>query len=96
MPKGIPTSGTRKAGAGRKTGPKTETVAFRIPVGHKNRITIMIRNYLKELKTKPTEYMYPYSELIRDLLQTLGDTPKAQYEALKALIEKMKELKASK
>ncbi len=55
MPKGIPKSGKRKPGAGRKTGPKTETVAFRIPIGHKNRVTIMIRNYLKELKAKPTE-----------------------------------------
>jgi len=39
--------------------------------------------------------MMPYVVLIRELIETLGDTPKAQYEALKALIEKMKELKAS-
>lgn len=34
--------------------------------------------------------MIPYSELIRELLETLGDTPKAQYQALKKLIEDSK------
>lgn len=37
--------------------------------------------------------MIPYSELIKELLQTLGDTPKAQYEELKKLIESSKQSK---
>ncbi len=52
MPKGIPKVGPRKPGAGRKqseTGPTT-TIAFRVPVSHENRIKVMVRNYLNELK----------------------------------------------
>jgi hypothetical protein len=52
MPKGIPKSGSRNPGAGRKAkyeGP-TETIAFRVPVSHKARITVIVRNYLKEIK----------------------------------------------
>jgi hypothetical protein len=35
--------------------------------------------------------MIAYSELIRELFQPLGDTPKAQFEALKAILQKTKE-----
>ena len=52
MPKGIPKSGFRNPGAGRKAkyeGP-TETIAFRVPVSHKGKITVMVQNYLKEIK----------------------------------------------
>lgn len=54
MPKGIPASGFRKPGAGRKqreTGPTT-TIAFRVPITHEARIKMMVKNYLKEINVK--------------------------------------------
>jgi hypothetical protein len=56
MPKGIPKSGSRKPGAGRKQselGP-TETIAFRVPAKEKDRlknlIGNLIDNYIDNLK----------------------------------------------
>ena len=50
MPKGKPTSGKRKPGAGRpKTNP-TKTIAFRVPIDQEFRIKMMVKNYLKDLK----------------------------------------------
>ena len=61
MPKGIPTTGTRKPGAGRKTGPQTVTVSFRVPTIEKERLKILISNlindYLDEKENKPTEML---------------------------------------
>lgn len=54
MPKGIPTTGTRKPGAGRKAGPKTITISFRVPESHLYQIKIMVWQYLKELKNEPS------------------------------------------
>jgi hypothetical protein len=48
MPKGIPTTGTRKPGAGRKAGPQTATVSFRVPVVEKERLKILIGNMVDE------------------------------------------------
>jgi hypothetical protein len=55
MPKGIPTNGPRKPGAGRKPGNPTTTIAFRVPVTHEARIKVMVKNYLKELKNEASE-----------------------------------------
>ena len=54
MPKGIPTTGTRKPGAGRKTGPQTITVSFRVPISHAARIKLLVKSFLLELKNKPS------------------------------------------
>jgi len=48
MPKGIPTTGTRKPGAGRKAGPQTATLSFRVPVVEKERLKILIGNMVDE------------------------------------------------
>jgi hypothetical protein len=48
MPKGIPTTGKRKPGAGRKAGPQTITVSFRVPVVEKERLKILIGNMVDE------------------------------------------------
>lgn len=52
MPKGIPSSGTRKPGAGPKKGnkPETTTIAFRVPVIFKARLKLALRNLLNEMK----------------------------------------------
>jgi hypothetical protein len=50
MPKGIPKAGHRKPGAGKPKGEPTTTIAFRVPVQHQDRIKVMVKNYLKELK----------------------------------------------
>jgi hypothetical protein len=54
MPKGIPTTGTRKPGAGRKTGPQTITVSFRVPISHAARIKLLVKSFLLELKNEPS------------------------------------------
>ncbi len=46
MPKGIPKSGTRKQGAGRKSGPETTTISFRVPTIEKERLKILIGNLI--------------------------------------------------
>jgi hypothetical protein len=46
MPKGIPTTGTRKAGAGRKSGPLTTTISFRVPTIEKERLKNLIGNLI--------------------------------------------------
>ena len=53
MPKGIPTAGHRKPGSGpkAKNGPTT-TIAFRVPVTHEARIKILVRTFLKDLKSE--------------------------------------------
>lgn len=52
MPKGIPSSGTRKPGAGPKKGnkPETTTIAFRVPVIFKARLELAMRNMISEMK----------------------------------------------
>ena len=56
MPKGIPKVGPRKPGAGRKPGPATATIAFRVPEKEKERLKSLIGNiideYLYDLKKK--------------------------------------------
>jgi hypothetical protein len=47
MPKGIPKSGTRKAGAGRKSGLETTTISFRVPTIEKERLKILIGNLIE-------------------------------------------------
>jgi hypothetical protein len=47
MPKGIPTTGTRKPGAGRKLGPETTTISFRVPTIEKERLKILIGNLIE-------------------------------------------------
>jgi hypothetical protein len=54
MPKGIPTTGTRKPGAGRKAGPQTATVSFRVPISHAARIKLLVKSFLLELKNQPS------------------------------------------
>jgi hypothetical protein len=49
MPKGIPLQGKRKPGAGRKSGPETTTISFRVPIEQENRIKVMVKNYLKNI-----------------------------------------------
>jgi hypothetical protein len=46
MPKGIPKTGTRKAGAGRKSGPLTTTISFRVPIIEKERLKNLISNLI--------------------------------------------------
>jgi hypothetical protein len=53
MPKGIPKAGHRKPGAGKLKGEPTTTIAFRVPVQHQDRIKVMVKNYLKDLKSDP-------------------------------------------
>ena len=57
MPKGIPTTGQRKPGAGRKPSEPTTTIAFRVPVVEKERLKILIGNmvdeYLENKKQDP-------------------------------------------
>ena len=56
MPKGIPTTGKRKPGAGRPAGPKTDTLSYRVPVSHIARIDLAIKRVIKEvLKEKNNE-----------------------------------------
>ena len=52
MPKGLPKTGQRKPGGGAKAkySEATTTVAFRVPISHEARITMLVRNYLKDLK----------------------------------------------
>lgn len=50
MPKGIPQSGKRKAGAGRKAGEPTTTISFRVPVVFEARLKLALRNLLNEMK----------------------------------------------
>ena len=54
MPKGIPASGSRKKGAGRKKGNKepTTTIAFRVPVSQQTEIKVMITTYLNKVKNQ--------------------------------------------
>ena len=52
MPKGIPTKGTRKPGAGRKSGPETTTISFRVPIIIKERLKILIGNLIDEYLNK--------------------------------------------
>jgi hypothetical protein len=47
MPKGIPKTGTRKAGAGRKSGPLTTTISFRVPTIEKERLKNLISNLIE-------------------------------------------------
>jgi hypothetical protein len=54
MPKGIPTTGKRKPGAGRKAGPQTITVSFRVPISHAARIKLLVKSFLIELKNEPS------------------------------------------
>jgi len=54
MPKGIPTTGTRKPGAGRKVGPKTVTLSFRVPISHAAFIKLLVQSFLLELKNEPS------------------------------------------
>jgi len=54
MPKGIPTKGTRKPGAGRKSGPETITISFRVPISHAGRIKLLVKSFLLELKNEPS------------------------------------------
>lgn len=55
MPKGIPSTGQRKPGAGRKSGPLTTSITFRVPVAHKNRLKELVNNFLKEIKQTETK-----------------------------------------
>ena len=48
MPKGIPTTGTRKPGAGRKAGPQTATISFRVPTIEKERLKNLISNLIED------------------------------------------------
>jgi hypothetical protein len=53
MPKGIPKSGSRKSGAGRKQsalGPTT-TVSFRVPVSKKEEIKELVKSHLNNVCT---------------------------------------------
>jgi len=52
MPKGIPTTGKRKPGAGRPSGPKTNTLSYRVPVSHIARIDLAIKRVIKEVLGK--------------------------------------------
>jgi hypothetical protein len=54
MPKGIPKSGTRKPGAGRKAGPQTVTLSFRVPINHAAFIKLLVQSFLLELKNEPS------------------------------------------
>ena len=47
MPKGIPLQGKRKPGAGRKLGPETTTISFRVPTIEKERLKILIGNLIE-------------------------------------------------
>jgi len=50
MPKGIPAKGARKAGAGRRPGPPTVTVSFRVPIAYTIEVRAMVRRFLYSLK----------------------------------------------
>jgi hypothetical protein len=50
MPKGIPKSGPRKPGAGRKAGEPTTTIAFRVPVQYASRLKLAFKNMIKDIK----------------------------------------------
>ena len=54
MPKGIPTTGTRKPGAGRKSGPETITISFRVRIRHAAMIKLLVKSFLLELKNEPS------------------------------------------
>ena len=47
MPKGIPTTGKLKLGAGSKSGPLTTTISFRVPTIEKERFKNLISNSIK-------------------------------------------------
>ena len=50
MPKGIPKSGPRKSGCGRKAGEPTTTISFRVPVQYASRLKLAFKNLVKEMK----------------------------------------------
>jgi hypothetical protein len=50
MPKGIPTTGTRKPGAGRKPSEPTTTIAFRVPLKFASDLKAAFKNLLIDLK----------------------------------------------
>ena len=50
MPKGIPKTGQRKSGCGRKAGEPTTTIAFRVPVEYATALKLAFKNLLKEIK----------------------------------------------
>lgn len=50
MPKGIPKSGPRKSGCGRKAGEPTTTIAFRVPVIFEARLKLAFKNLVKQMK----------------------------------------------
>lgn len=50
MPKGIPTTGTRKPGAGRKPSEPTTTISFRVPFQYASRLKLAFKNLINELK----------------------------------------------
>jgi hypothetical protein len=50
MPKGIPKSGQRKSGCGRKAGEPTTTIAFRVPVQYANRLKLAVKNLVNDMK----------------------------------------------
>lgn len=49
MPKGIPKVGPRKPGAGRKPGPATATLSYRVPISHMGRIDLAVKRMIKEI-----------------------------------------------
>jgi hypothetical protein len=51
MPKGIPLQGKRKPGAGRKSGPETTTISFRVPIGKKEEIKELVKSHLNNICT---------------------------------------------
>jgi len=50
MPKGIPKTGQRKAGCGRKSGEPTTTIAFRVPLKYASDLKVAFRNLINEIK----------------------------------------------
>ena len=50
MPKGIPTTGKRKPGAGRKSGPEVKVVSFRIPLDLVEEFKQMAKALIKRSK----------------------------------------------
>lgn len=50
MPKGIPTTGTRKPGAGRKPSETTTTIAFRVPLKFASDLKAAFKKLLIDLK----------------------------------------------
>jgi hypothetical protein len=50
MPKGIPKSGSRKPGAGRKPSEPTTTIAFRVPLKFASHLKVAFKKLLIDLK----------------------------------------------